>query len=64
MPERPDPPQPTGLRNSNPSAQKAQQSERRSQVRALLLLALAAILFAILRAGVHGVFTPGWWRLW
>jgi hypothetical protein len=38
--------------------------ERRSQVRGLVLLALAAIAFAILRAGVHRVFTPGWWRLW
>ena len=38
--------------------------ERRRQVRGLLLLAIAAILFAILRAGVHRVFTHGWWRLW
>jgi hypothetical protein len=38
--------------------------ERRRQIRGLLLLALAAILFAILRAGPHRVFTPGWWRLW
>lgn len=39
-------------------------SQTRSQVRGLLLLALAAILFAILRAGIHNVFTPGWWRFW
>jgi hypothetical protein len=38
--------------------------ERRRQVRGLVLLAAAAIGFAILRAGVHRVFTPGWWRLW
>jgi hypothetical protein len=38
--------------------------ERRRQIRGLLLLALAAIVFAILRAGVHRVFTVGWWRLW
>jgi hypothetical protein len=38
--------------------------ERRRQIRGLLLLALAAIGFAILRAGPHNVFTPGWWRLW
>ena len=38
--------------------------ERRRQVRGLLLLALAAIVFAILRAGLHRVFTTGWWRLW
>ena len=36
----------------------------RGQVRGLLLLAVAAIVFAIFRAGVHNVFTRGWWRLW
>jgi hypothetical protein len=41
-----------------------EQAERRRQVRGLLLLAAAAIVFAILRAGVHRVFTLGWWRLW
>jgi hypothetical protein len=38
--------------------------ERRRQVRGLFLLALAAIAFAIYRAGIHNVFTRGWWRLW
>ncbi len=38
--------------------------ERRRQIRGLLLLAVAAIVFAILRAGIHNVFTAGWWRLW
>jgi hypothetical protein len=38
--------------------------ERRQQVRGLLMLAVAALAFAILRAGVHNVFTRGWWRLW
>lgn len=37
---------------------------RRRQVRGLLLIALVAIVFAILRAGMHRVFTTGWWRLW
>ena len=37
---------------------------RRRQIRGLLTLALFAILFAILRAGVHRVFTTGWWRFW
>jgi hypothetical protein len=53
---------------SNPREAKppdaAEHLERRRQVRGLLLLALAAIVFAILRAGVHRVFTVGWWRLW
>jgi len=39
--------------------------ERRRQVRGLLLLAVAVLLFSLLRVGVHRVFTPpGWWRLW
>jgi len=38
--------------------------ERRSHVRGLLLLAVGAIVFAVVRAGVHRVFTVGWWRLW
>lgn len=41
-----------------------EQLERRRQVRGLLLLALAAVVFAIVRAGIHNVFTIGWWRLW
>lgn len=39
-------------------------TERARQARGLILLALAALLFAVLRAGVERVFTPGWWRLW
>lgn len=38
--------------------------ERRRQVRGLLILAVAAIIFAILRAGPHNVFTRNWWHLW
>jgi hypothetical protein len=38
--------------------------ERRRHTRGLLLLAIAAIVFAIVRAGPHRVFTQGWWRLW
>jgi len=45
-------------------AAAAQRLERRRQVRGLLMLALAAIAFAILRAEVARVFTVGWWRLW
>jgi hypothetical protein len=46
------------------AAATPEQIERRRQVRGLLLLALAAIVFAILRSGVRRVFTVGWWRLW
>ena len=53
---------------SNPREAKppgaAEHLVRRRQLRGLLTLALAAILFAILRAGIHRVFTTGWWRLW
>lgn len=38
------------------------QQERRRQIRALLLLAIAVLIFSLIRA--HHVFTPGWWRLW
>ena len=34
------------------------------EVTGFTFLAIAAIVFAILRAGVHLVFTVGWWRLW
>jgi len=54
-----NPPEPKDIR-----LQAAEESERRRQVRGLLLLAALAIVFAILRAGVHRVFTAGWWRLW
>jgi hypothetical protein len=40
------------------------QTERRRQIRGLLLLAGALLIFILLRAGLHTVFTPGWWRLW
>ena len=52
-------------RKQNPNPQpSAIARERRRQIRGLLLLALAAIVFAILRAGIHNVFTRGWWHLW
>jgi hypothetical protein len=49
---------------ADPQKVLAEQQERRRHVRGLLLLALAAIVFAIVRAGAHRVFTHGWWRLW
>ena len=64
MPRPSDTPASTQASKAGKDRAIAQQLERRSQVRGLLLLALAAILFAILRTGVHRVFTVGWWRLW
>jgi hypothetical protein len=40
------------------------QIERRRQVRGLLLLAIVILIFSLLRADTHTIFTPGWWRLW
>jgi hypothetical protein len=40
------------------------QTERRRQIRGLLLLAASVLIFSLLRAGLHTVFTPGWWKLW
>jgi hypothetical protein len=57
-------PRPTRPANQSKQGPSAEQRERRSQVRGLLLLAALAIVFAILRAGVDRVFTTGWWRLW
>ena len=46
---------------------EARQHERRRQLRGLLLLAAAVLVFSLIRAslspGQH-IFTPGWWRLW
>lgn len=36
--------------------------ERRLQIGAALLLGLIALVVIVLRAGVHNVFAPGWWR--
>jgi len=43
---------------------KAAQLERRRQVRGLMILAAGVLIFSLLRAGLHRVFTTGWWRLW
>jgi hypothetical protein len=40
------------------------QTERRRQIRGLYLLAIAVLIFSLLRAGAHTIFMPGWWRLW
>lgn len=45
-------------------SEAAQKHERRRQVRGLLLLAALVLVFSLMRAGAHQVFTAGWWRLW
>jgi hypothetical protein len=45
--------------------QRSWREERRNQLRGLIYLALAVLLFSLLRAGLRNVFTPaGWWRVW
>jgi hypothetical protein len=44
--------------------ESGERAERRRQVRWLLVLAIAVLIFSVLRAGVHRVFGVGWWRLW
>ncbi|HMG02459.1 MAG TPA: hypothetical protein VK596_04950 [Edaphobacter sp.] len=39
-------------------------TERRRQIRGLILLAFAVLLFCMLRVGMRHVFPAGWWRLW
>ncbi len=47
-----------------PPHDAAKRQERRRHTRGLLLLALSVLAFSLLRAGLHNVFTRGWWRLW
>jgi len=37
-------------------------SLRRRQIAGILLIALAILVFALLRADWRGIFPPGWWR--
>jgi hypothetical protein len=39
------------------------QTERRRQIHGLLLVAIAILIFSLLLAGTHTIFTPGWRRL-
>jgi hypothetical protein len=50
--------------SNRPHVIKQKQAERRRQIRGLLLLAAVVLVFSLLHAGLHTVFTPGWWRLW
>jgi len=52
------------LKSADERLTAAYAQERKRQVRGLVLLALAVLLFGILRKGIHIVFPAGWWRLW
>jgi hypothetical protein len=43
---------------------EGEQTERRRQLRGLLMLALVVLAFSLARAGLGRVFPHGWWRLW
>lgn len=59
------PEQPTARELAHQLRRKAAEPlERGQQIRMLLVLALAAIIFSVLRAGIFRVFTVGWFRLW
>lgn len=45
-----------------PDHTEALRRERRSQLRGLLLLALAVFVFLVLRARPLMLFHPNWWR--
>ena len=46
------------------SATLRRHAERRRQLRGLILLALVAAVFLVVRFGAARVFSAGWWRLW
>ena len=50
-------------RKEAPAIQAALIAERRAQLRALLMLALALLLFFLLRGRPLDLFHAGWWRL-
>ena len=63
----PRPPAPTPAMERVRDAERIYQQERerdqrRSLLRGLLWLALLALIFSVVRAGLHRVFVPGWWR--
>jgi hypothetical protein len=41
-----------------------QRTERRRQIHGLLLVAIAMLIFDLLHAGRHTIFTPSWRQLW
>lgn len=41
-----------------------QRELRRRQVIGLVWIAIALLLFSVVRAGSHAILLPRWWRLW
>ena len=67
--EAPRAPQPTQAltRAREEQAQYVREREKveqRSLLRALVLLAVVALVLSIARAGLERVFVHGWWRQW
>ena len=42
----------------------AREHLRKRQVSGLLLIAAIILVIALLRANLHNIFPPGWWRFW
>jgi hypothetical protein len=42
----------------------AREHLRKRQVFGLLLIAAVILAIALLRANLHNIFPPGWWRFW
>ena len=42
----------------------ARERLRKRQMSGLLLIAVAILVVALLRANLHDVFPHGWWRIW
>ncbi len=57
------PPKQTMLARRQEESQQALGRERRSQLRGLLWIAAAVLVFLLLRARPLQLFHPGWWRL-
>ena len=45
-----------------PQREEQLAAERRLQAAGALLLGVVVLITIVLRAGVHNVFPPGWWR--
>ena len=51
-------------RNIPQEQHEALAAQQRQQVGAALALGAIVLVVILYRAVVHGMFTPGWWRIW